>query len=74
MFEPKIKIERNLYATLKQAAQVAGYSSVDEFITHILEKTAAEVQQAVGGNGQLRRPCHLVHCPRLLTSALQTTP
>ncbi len=44
MFEPKIKIERNLYATLKQAAQVAGYSSVDEFFTHILEKTAAEVQ------------------------------
>lgn len=46
MFEPRIKIERNLYATLKQAAQVAGYSSVDEFIIHILEKTAAEVQQA----------------------------
>ena len=46
MIEPKIKIERNLYATLKQAAEVAGYSSVDEFITHILEKTAAEVQQA----------------------------
>ncbi len=46
MFEPKIKIERNLYETLKKAAQVAGYSSVDEFIIHILEKTAAEVEQA----------------------------
>lgn len=46
MFEPKVKIERNLYETLKRAAQVAGYSSVDEFIIHILEKTAAEVEQA----------------------------
>lgn len=46
MFEPKIKIERNLYETLKKAAHVAGYSSVDEFIIHVLEKTAAEVEQA----------------------------
>lgn len=46
MFDPKIKIERNLYETLKRAAQAAGYSSVDEFIIHVLEKTAAEVEQA----------------------------
>jgi predicted CopG family antitoxin len=46
MFSPKIKIDRNLYESLKKAAQVAGYSSVDEFILHILEKTAAEVDQA----------------------------
>jgi hypothetical protein len=46
MFEPKIRIERGLYDTLKRAAQVAGYSSVDEFIIHILEKAAAEVSQA----------------------------
>lgn len=46
MFDPKIKIDRALYDSLKKAAQVAGYSSVDEFIIHILEKTAAEVEQA----------------------------
>ncbi len=46
MFEPKIKIDRNLYATLKRAAEVAGYSSVDEFIRHVLEKAAAEIEQA----------------------------
>ena len=46
MFEPKIKINRPLYETLTTAARVAGYSSVDEFILHILEKAAAEVQQA----------------------------
>lgn len=46
MFEPKVKIERSLYAKLRTAADVAGYSTVDEFITHILEKAAAEVEQA----------------------------
>jgi hypothetical protein len=46
MFEPKVKIERGLYKTLRRAAQVAGYSSVDEFIVHMLEKAAAEVEQA----------------------------
>ena len=46
MFDPKIRIERQLYDSLKKAAQAAGYSSVDEFIIHILERTAAEVEQA----------------------------
>jgi hypothetical protein len=46
MFEPKVKIDRGLYETLTKASQIAGYSSTDEFIIHILEKAAAEVQQA----------------------------
>lgn len=46
MFEPKVKIDRTLYESLKKAASAAGYSSVDEFIIHVLEKTAAEVETA----------------------------
>lgn len=46
MFEPKIKIPRDLYATLQRAAKIADYSSVDEFVLHILEQAAAEVEQA----------------------------
>lgn len=46
MFEPKVKIDRALYETLTKASRIAGYSSVDEFVIHILEKAAAEVQQA----------------------------
>ena len=46
MFEPKVRIEPGLYETLKKAAGAAGYSSVDEFITHILEKAAAEVERS----------------------------
>lgn len=46
MFEPRIKIDRQLYDSLKKAARAAGYSTVEEFVTHVLEKTAAEVEQA----------------------------
>ena len=38
MFDPKIKISRDLYDKLKAQAEKAGYSSVDELIRHVLEK------------------------------------
>ena len=40
----KIKIDSNLLARAKNAAQVAGYSSVEEFITHSIEKALAEYE------------------------------
>ncbi|MBN1268696.1 MAG: hypothetical protein JXB04_03840 [Kiritimatiellae bacterium] len=46
MFGHKIKIDPELYEQLTRAAQTAGYSSTEEFILHILEKTAAEVADA----------------------------
>ncbi len=48
MFSPKIKIDRELYEKLKTAAAERGYSSVEEFVTHILER---EISQGVGGDG-----------------------
>lgn len=36
---PKIKIENELYESAKRFSQRAGYSSVDEFIAHLLERT-----------------------------------
>jgi hypothetical protein len=33
----KIKIESGLFDRAKKAAEVAGYSSVDEFIAHCIE-------------------------------------
>jgi hypothetical protein len=35
---PKITIEKDLYEKAKAVAEEAGYSSVEEFITHILER------------------------------------
>ena len=48
MFEPKIKLERDLYERLKKTAELAGYSSVDEFVIHLLEKAASDAERAQG--------------------------
>ena len=38
MFGPKIKMEKDLFERCKKHAIESGYSSVEEFITHALEK------------------------------------
>jgi len=37
----KVKIEKELLRKAEKYAKVAGYSSVDEFVNHILEKELA---------------------------------
>jgi len=46
MFGPKIKLDRDLYGRLARCAELAGYSSTDEFIRHTLEKAAAALETA----------------------------
>jgi predicted CopG family antitoxin len=46
MFGPKIKLDKDLYERLKRCADTAGYSSVEEFIRHTLEKAAAVLDEA----------------------------
>lgn len=46
MFGPKIKLEQELYDRVKKFAEIAGYSSVDEFVSHVLEKEIAAVGEA----------------------------
>ena len=38
----KIKIDNALFARAKDAAETAGYSSVEEFITYIIETEVAK--------------------------------
>ena len=38
----KLKIDSNLFDRVKKAAETAGYSSTEEFITHIIEKELAK--------------------------------
>jgi metal-responsive CopG/Arc/MetJ family transcriptional regulator len=35
---PKIKINKELYQKVKHISESAGYSSVNEFISHLLER------------------------------------
>ena len=44
MFGSGIKLDKGLMARVKRIADLAGYSSVDEFITHVLEKELAKLE------------------------------
>ena len=46
MFGSKIKLDKHLLKKVKRYAEIAGYSSVDEFITHALEKEIAQLEEA----------------------------
>ena len=46
MFGPKIKLDKDLYEKVKKFSEIAGYSSVDEFVTHALEKEVAKLDDA----------------------------
>jgi metal-responsive CopG/Arc/MetJ family transcriptional regulator len=44
MFGSGIKLDKALLAKVKRYSDLAGYSSVDEFVTHVLEKELAKVE------------------------------
>jgi hypothetical protein len=41
-----VKLDKPLYAKLRQAAERAGYSSAEELIRHVLEREADKLAQA----------------------------
>jgi len=43
MFGPKIKLDKDLYERVKKFASIAGYSSIEEFVGHVLEKELATI-------------------------------
>lgn len=45
MFGPKVKLTKDLYERVKQIAELSGYSSVDEFVVHVLEKEISKVNR-----------------------------
>ena len=42
----KIAIDRDLWEKIRLIAEVAGYSSTDEFVIHALERAIAEFEDA----------------------------
>ncbi len=46
MFGNKIKLEKDLLEKAKKFAEIAGYSSVEEFITHALEREISQLEEA----------------------------
>ena len=51
MFDSKsVKLDKNLVARVKRYSEIAGYSSVEEFISHALEKELAKLEE--GGDDE----------------------
>ena len=46
MFGSKIRIDKELLRKVKMYSEIAGYSSVEEFITHTLEKEIEKLEDA----------------------------
>jgi hypothetical protein len=42
----KVKLERSIVDRIRKYAEIAGYSSPEEFITHALEKELAQLEDA----------------------------
>lgn len=46
MGKAKIKLDKDLLEKVKKFAQLAGYSSPEEFVTHCLEKEIAQLSES----------------------------
>ena len=49
MFGPKVKLDKALYERTREAAERAGYASVDEFVVNLIEK---ELTRLAGDSGE----------------------
>lgn len=52
---PKVKIDKELYKNVKRFAEKAGYSSVEEFVEHLLEKVVNAPETGENDEDLLRR-------------------
>lgn len=46
MGKAKVKLDKNLLDKVKKYAQMSGYSSPEEFVTHCLEKEIATLEES----------------------------
>ncbi len=46
MGKAKIKLDKDLLEKIKKYAEISGYSSHEEFITHCLEKEIAQLDES----------------------------
>ena len=46
MGKDKVKLDKDLLDKVKKYAELSGYTSVEEFITHCLEKEIAKIEGA----------------------------
>ena len=51
----KVKIEGEIYNRARLLAEKAGYSSVDEFIQHVIEKELTKIDEGGDSNEEVEK-------------------
>ena len=46
MGKAKVKLDKDLMEKVKKLAELSGYTSAEEFITHCLEKELAKIEES----------------------------
>ena len=46
MGKAKVKLEKDLLEKVKKYSELSGYSSVEEFVTHCLEKEISKLEES----------------------------
>jgi metal-responsive CopG/Arc/MetJ family transcriptional regulator len=46
MFIPAVKLSKELLERVKRASEIAGYSSPQEFVQHVLEREVAKLENS----------------------------
>lgn len=55
MSKPSIKLHEELYRRAAKIAEKAGYSSVDEFVEHMVEKELAQLEDSDSKEDVIRK-------------------
>ncbi|HPF34397.1 hypothetical protein KDK88_06400 [bacterium] len=55
MFGPKVKVDKDLMEKIQKYAGIAGYSSPEEFVRHVLEKEIAKFEEGGGSEDEIRK-------------------
>ncbi len=55
MFGANIKIDKDLLKRAKKFAEAAGYSSTEEFITHLIERELSRLEQGGDSDEEVKK-------------------
>ena len=55
MFGGKVKIDKDLLKRAKDYATIKGYPSVEDFITHLLEKELRQIEESSESDEELKK-------------------
>lgn len=55
MFQPSVKVSKELLARIKDCVQRSGHSSVEEFVEHALDKELRQLEDAESDEALLKK-------------------